>query len=92
MRPNSLRNRGCDMEYTYGSMHAEALQNTAGIIEPNGEILSSLPDIPSNATIEYGVQATNLFCRKLNSLIPAFFLFYFFVVVVVFVVAFIYVP
>lgn len=47
------------MEYTYGSIQADVLQNIAGIIEPNGEILSSLPDIPNNATMEYGVQATN---------------------------------
>lgn len=47
------------MEYKYGFMQADALQNRAGIIDANGVKNSFFPKIPNKATIEYGVHAKN---------------------------------
>lgn len=47
------------MEYRYGFMQADALQNSAGIIEAHGVKYSFFPNMPSSATIEYGVHAKN---------------------------------
>lgn len=55
----SLRNCGCVMEYKNGLMQADALQNSAGIIEVHGVTYCSFPVIPSSATMAYGVQARN---------------------------------
>lgn len=72
IRLHSIRNRGCVNAYTYGLIRAAPLAKNAGNMEPSGDSRCSLWLIPNNATMAYGVQATNHSAITLNTTMATF--------------------